>query len=147
MSILEDIRRDVFVASKEGRTDESDILKMAVAAIKNSEIEAGKELTDLEIEKILRKETKKITDSIEQYEKMGREDLLNKEKTQLEVLNKYLPQLLTPEEVKVVVNKKIQELGVTSIADMGKVMGAVMAEIGSKTDGNTVKNIVSELLK
>ncbi len=147
MSIVENIRKDMFTASKEGRVDESDILKMALAAIKNVEIETGKELPDAEIEKILRKETKKITDSIDQYEKMGRADLLEKEKGQLEVLNRYLPQLLSEEEVRVVVQNKIKELGVESIRDMGRVMGAVMSEVGSKTDGNTVKNIVSQILK
>lgn len=147
MSISENIRKDMFTASKEGRIDESDILKMALSAIKNAEIEIQKALTDDDIEKILRKETRKITDSIEQYTKMGREDLLNKEKAQLEVLNKYLPKLLTPEEVKEIVKKKVEELGTTSIKDMGRVMGAVMTEVGSKTDGNTVKNIVQEILK
>jgi len=137
----------MFTASKEGRIDEANILKMAIASIKNAEIEAGKELEDSEVEKILRKETKKISDAIEQYEKMGREDLLNTEKTQLEVLNRYLPQLLSTEEVTEVVKKKIAELGVSEMKDMGRVMGAVMAEVGSKTDGNTVKNIVSEILK
>ncbi len=147
MSISEDIRKDMFVASKEGRVDESNILKMAIASIKNAEIESGKELEDQEIEKILRKETKKISDAIEQYEKMGRTDLLNTEKAQLEVLNRYLPQLLSVEEVTEIVKKKIAELGVSEMRDMGRVMGAVMAEAGSRTDGNTVKNIVSGLLK
>lgn len=147
MSISENIRKDMFTASKEGRIDEANILKMAIASIKNAEIEAGKELEDSEVEKILRKETKKISDAIEQYEKMGREDLLNTEKAQLEVLNRYLPQLLSTEEVTEVVKKKIAELGVSEMKDMGRVMGAVMAEVGSKTDGNTVKNIVSEILK
>lgn len=147
MSISENIRKDMFTASKEGRADESNILKMALAAIKNSEIETGKELTDVEVEKILRKETRKITDSIDQYTKMGRDDLLVKEKAQLEILNKYLPKLLTEEEVRVVVKKKITELGISEMKDMGRLMGAVMAEVGSLTDGNTVKNIVSELLK
>ena len=147
MSISENIRKDMFIASKEGRVDESNILKMAIAAVKNAEIEAGKELEDSEVEKILRKETKKISDAIEQYEKMGREDLLSTEKAQLEVLNRYLPQLLSIEEVTEVVKKKIAELGVSEIRDMGRVMGAVMAEVGSRTDGNTVKNIVSGLLK
>ena len=147
MSISENIRKDMFIASKEGRVDESNILKMAIAAVKNAEIETGKELDDSEVEKILRKETKKIADAIEQYEKMGREDLLSTEKAQLEVLNKYLPQLLSIEEVTEVVRKKIAELGVSEMRDMGRVMGAVMAEVGSRTDGNTVKNIVSGLLK
>ena len=147
MSISENIRKDMFIASKEGRVDESNILKMAIAAVKNAEIETGKELDDSEIEKILRKETKKISDAIEQYEKMGREDLLSTEKAQLEVLNRYLPQLLSIEEVTEVVKKKMAELGVSEMRDMGRVMGAVMAEVGSRTDGNTVKNIVSGLLK
>jgi len=147
MSISENIRKDMFIASKEGRVDESNILKMAIAAVKNAEIETGKELEDPEVEKILRKETKKISDAIEQYEKMGREDLLSTEKAQLEVLNRYLPQLLSVEEVTEVVKKKVAELGVSEMRDMGRVMGAVMAEVGSRTGGNTVKNIVSGLLK
>jgi len=147
MSISENIRKDMFTASKEGRTDESDILKMALAAIKNAEIDFEKELTDEDVEKILRKEARKVTDAIDQYTKMGREDLLAKEKAQLEILDKYLPQLLTEEEVRVVVKNKIIELGITEMKDMGRLMGAVMAEIGSLTDGNTVKSIVSELLK
>lgn len=147
MSISENIRKDMFLASKEGRADESNILKMAMAAIKNVEIETQKELEDTEVEKILRKETKKISDSIVQYESMGRDDLLAREKTQLEVLNKYLPQLMTEEEVKKVVEQKIAQLGVQDMKDMGKVMGAVMSELGSKTDGNTVKTLVQEILQ
>ena len=147
MSISENIRKDMFTASKEGRTNESDILKMALAAIKNADIDFEKELTDEDVEKILRKEARKVTDAIDQYTKMGREDLLAKEKAQLEILDKYLPQLLTEEEVRVVVKNKIIELGITEMKDMGRLMGAVMAEIGSLTDGNTVKSIVSELLK
>jgi len=147
MSISENIRKDMFTASKEGRVDESDILKMALAAIKNAEIDTGKELEDSEVEKILRKEARKITDAIDQYTKMGREELLAKEKAQLEILDKYLPQLLTEDEVRVVVKNKITELGITEMKDMGRLMGAVMAEIGTLTDGNTVKNIVMEFLK
>jgi uncharacterized protein len=147
MSISENIRKDMFAVSKEGRVDESNILKMALAAIKNAEIESGKELEDSEVEKILRKEARKITDAIDQYTKMGREDLLAKEKAQLEILDKYLPQLLTEDEIRIVVKNKITELGISEMKDMGKLMGAVMGEVGSLADGNTVKNIVSELLK
>jgi hypothetical protein len=146
MSISEDIRQDMFTASKEGRVDESNILKMALAAIKNAEIEAEKELPDTDIERILRKETRKLTDAIDQYSKMGRKDLLAKENAQLEVLNRYLPKLLTEEEVRVIVKNKMVELGITEMKDMGRLMGAVMKEVDSLTDGNTVKNIVLELL-
>lgn len=146
MSIQETIRKDMFTASKEGRIDESEILKMVLAAIKNSEIEAQKELEDTEVEKVLRKETKKIADAIEMYEKMGREDLLSKEKSQLEVLNKYLPQMLSEEELTKIVKEIISDLNVSSIRDMGRVMGAVMSKVGSQADGNTVKNVVQSML-
>lgn len=146
MSIQETIRKDMFVASKDGRVDESEILKMALASIKNAEIEAQKELEAGEVEKILRKETKKITDAIEMYEKMGREDLLKKERSQLEVLNKYLPQLLSEEEIKNIAKEAVTTLNVSGIKDMGRVMGVVMSKVGSQADGNVVKSIVQSLL-
>jgi len=136
----------MFQASKDGDVNKSDILKMALASIKNAQIEVEEELSDTDIEKILRKEVKKVKDSIEQFEKMGREDLLSKEKSQLEVLESYLPELMGEDEVRKVVEKKIDELGAKDMKDMSKVMGVVMKELDGKTDGNTVKNIVQELL-
>ncbi len=146
MSLVDTLRKDMFQASKDGDVNKSDILKMALASIKNAQIEVEKELSDTDIEKILRKEVKKVKDSIEQFEKMGREDLLSKEKSQLEVLESYLPELMGEDEVRKVVEKKIDELGAKDMKDMGKVMGVVMKELDGKTDGNTVKNIVQELL-
>jgi len=146
MSLVDTLRKDMFQASKDGDVNKSDILKMALASIKNAQIEVEEELSDADVEKILRKEVKKVKDSIEQFEKMGREDLLSKEKSQLEVLESYLPELMSEEEVKKVVEKKIEELGANGMKDMGKVMGVVMKELDGKTDGNTVKNIVQELL-
>ncbi len=146
MSLVDSIRKDMFLASKEGFVEKSDILKMALASIKNAEIEKGDSLDDSEIEKILRKEVKKIKDSIEQFEKMGRVDLLEKEKKQLDVLNSYLPELLSDEEVENIVRRKVEELGVKDMREMGKVMGAVMQELNGKADGTVVRNIVQSLL-
>lgn len=146
MSLVDSIRKDMFLASKEGFVEKSDILKMALASIKNAEIEKGDSLDDSEIEKILRKEVKKIKDSIEQFEKMGREDLLEREKAQLEVLQSYIPELMSEEDVRTFVKGKIQELNVQDKRDMGRLMGAVMKEIGSKADGGIVKSVVDSLL-
>lgn len=146
MSLVETFRKDMFEGTRNHDTNRVDILKLSLASIKNTEIEKGEPLDDSEIVNVLRKEVKKIKDSIEQYEKMGREDLLQKEKSQLEVLNSYLPQLMTEEEVKIVVSKKIKELGVSDIKDMGKVIGAVMKELNGKTDGSVVKDAVQSLL-
>lgn len=146
MSLVDTIRKDMFKASKEGLKDKSEILKMVLASIQNAQKEAEEELKDVEVEKILRKEVKKIQDSIAQFKEMGRDDLLEKEELQLEVLEAYLPDLLGEEEIKQVVEKKIDEMKVESMRDMGKVMGAVMKELEGKADGNTVKDIVQELL-
>jgi len=146
MSLVDTIRKDMFQASKDGDKDRENILKMAIASVKNAEIEKGEELKKEEIQKILRKEVKKIKDSIEQFKEMGRDDLVAKEVVQLEVLQEYLPQPLSEKEVREVVEAKIKELGAEDMGDMGKVMGAAMKELEGKADGNTVKDIVQEIL-
>jgi hypothetical protein len=146
MSLTDTLRKDMFGAIKDGAKDESEILKMALASIKNAQIESDKELTDKDVQKILRSEVKKIKDSIEQFEKMKRDDLVAKEVIQLEVLQSYLPQPMSEDEVRKVVEAKIKELNAESMKDMGKVMGAVMKELEGKADGNTVKDIVQNIL-
>ena len=147
MSLVDTIRKDMFQASKEGNSTKADILKLALAEIKNEQIALGKEeLEENEVEKILRREVKKIVDSIEQFEKMQREDLVQREKAQLEVINEYLPELLGEDEVRKIVEQKVKEIGAVSVKDMSKIMGVVMKELDGKADGNTVKAIVLELL-
>ena len=131
---------------KSGEKDRNQTLKMLLATIKNAQIESEKELTDIEVEKILRKETKKIEDSIEQYQKMGRKDLVEKEQKDFKIINEYLPELMNKEDIEKLVEKKIEELKVSDIRDMGKIMGVVMKELEGKADGNTVKNIVQNKL-
>ena len=146
MSLTEDLRKDMFIFAKEGNTNASDILKMALASIKNVQLTQDNELTEQDIEKILRKEVKKIEDSISQFTQMGRTDLVGKETSQLEIIKKYLPELMSEEDIKVIINNKIKELNITGMSDMGKLMGAVMKETAGKADGNTVKNLVTQIL-
>lgn len=146
MSLTDTLRKDMFKAIKDGAKDESEILKMALASIKNAQVESEKELTDKDVQKILRGEVKKIKDSIEQFKKMQRDDLVAREVLQLEVLQSYLPQPMSEAEVRKVVQAKVKELNAESMRDMGKVMGAVMKELEGKADGNTVKNIVQDVL-
>ncbi|MDD4382109.1 MAG: GatB/YqeY domain-containing protein, partial [Candidatus Dojkabacteria bacterium] len=89
MSLTDTIRKDMFMYTKDRNGNAADILKMALASIKNAEIEKEEPLTEEEIIKILRKEVKKIEDSIVQFEHMGRQDLLDKEKSQLEIIKAY----------------------------------------------------------
>lgn len=147
MSLLETLRKDMILATKEKNVSKMDILKMALATLRNEEIAQGKELTDQEVEKVLRKEVKKIEESIEQFSYMGRDDLVKKEKEQLGYLEEYLPELMSEEEVEKIVKGKIEEVGAQGMSDMGKVMGIVMKEISGKADGNLVKQIVQKHLQ
>lgn len=147
MSLIETLRKDMFSATKEGNTEKVDILKMAMASIKNAQVASEEELSDTDMEKILRKEVKKIEDSIVQYTQMGREDLLQREKHQLEVLQEYLPEQMSEEEIEKVVKSKIDELKPNGMQDMGKVMGIVMKELGGNADGNTVREMVQKHLQ
>ena len=146
MSLTDDLRKDMFTFSKEGNTNASDILKMALASIKNAQIAQDSEMTAQDEERILRKEVKKIEDSIAQFTLMERTDLVEKEKSQLEILQKYLPELMSEEDIKTIINNKIKELDISSMNDMGKLIGAVMKETAGKADGNTVKNLVTQIL-
>lgn len=146
MSLQEQIRKDMLTALKSGNKERSQTLKMLLATLKNAQIESKEELKEKEVEKIVRKEAKKIEDSIEQYGKMGREDLVKKEKQDLEIIEEYLPELMGDKEIGKIVEKKIAELNAIDMRDMGKVMGAVMKEVDGKADGNTVKNIVQSML-
>lgn len=146
MSLIDQIRKDMFEASKKGRSFESDILKMAIASVKNEEVKKSESLENAEVERILRTEVKKIKDSISQYEDMGRNDLAEEEKKQLAVLEKYLPELMSEEEVKKVVEAKAFEMGISSVSDTGKLMGIVMKDLSGKADGAIVRQIVQEIL-
>lgn len=146
MSLLETLRQDMISATKAGDVHKVGILKIALSSIKNEQIASESELKDADIEKILRKEVRKIEDSIFQYEKMGREDLVSSEKADFEVINSYLPKLMSDEKIKEVVVATISEIGATDKTQMGRVMGMVMKELNGKADGNTVKNIVEQLL-
>jgi len=146
MSLLEDIRKDMFSASKAGNTSESEILKMVLAVVKNEEISKGDKLSEDEIVKVLRKESKKIQDSINEFTKMNRNDLVEKEKSQLEVLERYLPGLLDESKVRELVKKAIEISKAQDMRDMGKVMGIAMKELNGQADGNKVREIVQELL-
>ncbi len=146
MSLTQNIRKDMFEASKAGNSVHADILKMVLADIKNEEISLEKELTDEDVLKVMRKQEKKIQDSISEFTKMNRQDLIDKETEQLNIIKKYLPDLMSEEDITKVVIKIIGDSGVSGLQSMGLVMGNVMKELNGKADGNTVKNIVQRLL-
>ena len=147
MSLLENIRKDMLDASKQGDDITVDILKLVIADIRNEQIALDKELTDEDVLKVLRKQEKKIKDSIEQYTKMERDDLVSRESAQLKVIEKYLPSLMSEEEITKIVSRVIAGSKASGIQSMGLVMGSVMKELNGKADGNLVKDVVGKLLQ
>jgi len=121
-------------------------LRLLSSSIKYKEIEERKPLDDEAVLSVLATAAKQRRESIEQYEKAGRQDLADKEKAELAVIQGYMPTQLGPDEVRAVVAEAIAETGAAGAKDMGKVMKALMPKVKGKADGKLVNEIVKELL-
>lgn len=149
MSNLQDqIKKDLITSLKEKNEAKVSVLRMLQAAIKNKEIEIKKRegLSDEEIQQVVVSEVKKRNDSIESYKAGGRDELVEKEKKEIEVLKNYMPEQVSEEEITKIVEKAISDIGASSPQDMGKVMGKAMEVLKGKADGNVVSKIVKEKL-
>lgn len=125
------------------------VLRMLISAIGYYEIQkggAGYEATDEDVLSIVRKEVKQHKDSIEQFSDAGRKDLVDKETKEIIILLGYLPAQMSEEEIEKLVKQTIKKTGAASMADMGKVMGALMPQVKDKADGALVSKIVKEEL-
>ena len=125
------------------------VLRMLKSALKYTAIEksgAEAELSDAEAAQVIRKQAKQRQDSIESFEKGGRAELAAKEKKELSILNAYLPQAMSADELSKVVRETIAELGATSKAQMGAVMKALQAKVAGRTDGKTLSQEVTRQL-
>lgn len=146
MSLIDRIKKDTFIALKEKDQDKAGILQIVSAELKNEEIEKG-DLSEEQQVAVVRSQVKKLNDSIEQFKKGGRRDLADRDMRQKEILEKYLPSLMSTDEIKSIVSEVISETGAKSMSDMGKVMGAVMPQLKGKADGSDVKAVVEESLR
>lgn len=125
------------------------VLRMLLSAINYYEIQkggAGYEATDEDVLAVVQKEVKQRKDSIEQFTAGNRKDLADKETGELKLLENYLPEQMSEEEIKKLVDEAIAQTGASSPADMGKVMGALMPKTKGKADGGLVSKIVKEKL-
>jgi uncharacterized protein YqeY len=147
MSLKQQIISDLTSSMKAQDAPRTSTLRMVKAAVMNREIEKGGELDDEEMSKLLRSLVKQRRDSVEQYEKGGRQELADKEKTEIEVIEDYLPQAASKPDIESAVTAAISETGASSMKDMGKVMKAVQAALaGKNADGRTVSEIVKAKL-
>ena len=147
MSLREQIIADLTAAMKAKDAARTSTLRMLKAAIVNRQIEKGGELDEEELMKLLRSQAKQRRDSVEQFEKGGRQDLADKELAEIAVIEAYLPQAASQEQIDKAVAAAIAETGATSMKEMGAVMKAVMPRLaGKNADGRVVSEIVKKKL-
>lgn len=146
MTLTEQLTKDMIEAAKSNQPQVRDTLRLVKTAVKNSEINKGHELSDEEVIEVIAKEVKQRQESINSFTAGGRPELAEKEQQEIDILKKYLPEQLSEEEVQQLVNEAIQSTGATTIAEMGKVMGALMPKTKGRADGNLVSRLVREKL-
>lgn len=148
MSLKEQILEDIKLAMKDRDSDKVSALRMVHSALKNKEIEVRpNELTDEDTIGVLKKLSKQRKDSIEQFQKAGRDDLVEKEQKELSVLEKYLPEQMNEDQITQIVEDCIKEVGAVSMKDMGKVMQAVTTQTQGAADNKLVSQIVKTKLQ
>lgn len=146
MSLKERLQEDLKLAMKEKDTIKKNSVQMARSAVLQIEKDNRITLDDDGIIEVIAKEVKKRKDSLPDYEKSGRQDLIDNLKAEIEVLMQYLPQQLTESEVEELVNEAVKETGASSSRDMGKVMQAVMPKVKGRADGKLINQIVKRIL-
>ena len=147
MTLGERIQADLKEAMKAQNTIVRDTLRLVTSELKNRRIELGKDLTEADELAVLARCVKQRRDSVEQYEKAGREELAAQERAEIAVIEGYLPAQLGDDEVRAAVQAAIEESGATSMKDMGAVMKVLMAKHKGQIEGKTAQRFVGELLK
>ena len=137
----------MYSAMKADQKVKANILRSLLAALKKVEIEIKNPLSEDQFLVVVKKMVKQLKESIEVYSKAGREELAEKEKSELEIIQVYLPEQLSEEETIELVEAVISEISAESISDMGKVMSMVMHKSGGKVDGGIANRIAKELLQ
>ena len=148
MNLYEKLDSDVKIALKEGNALKVSVLRMVLSTIKTLQIEKNiKSLDDDSVIQILQRHAKQHRESIDQFGKGGRQDLVDKEKSELKILDEYLPKQMTEDDLMVLVKLAITETGAVMKSDTGKVMKVVMEKVKGKADGKTINRLVGGLLK
>lgn len=144
--LKEKLLEDLKISMKEKKVIRKNVIQMIRASILQKEKDNQIELNDDQILEIIAKEAKTRKDSLEDYEKSGREDLIQVIKEEIKITEEYLPKQLTKDELEVIIQNIINKLGATSMKNMGSIMKEAKAEIGTRSDGKTINEVVKKLL-
>ena len=151
MSLKEQLRHDLREALRAGSDKRKRVIRLALAEITNAEVEHGiqsgeTELAENEILAVVQKQAKQRREAIEELEQADRPDLLGEEREELAILEEYLPEQLSRDEIADEARRVIEEVNATSMKDMGPVMGQLMSKLRGRADGHVVNEVVRELL-
>ncbi|PCI19872.1 glutamyl-tRNA amidotransferase [Candidatus Wolfebacteria bacterium] len=149
MTLHEDIKKEMIVAMKAKEAVKLEVLRGLLAAFINELVSNKRKpdeiLPDEDVLKVIQRLAKQRKDSIEQFKSGGREDLVVEEEKELEVLNEYLPEMMSIEEITKIITAKKEELGIDDVSKKGVLMGALMKDLKGKADGGDVKQVVDSL--
>jgi len=146
MSIKEKLRDELTAALRAGDAQRKTTLRMALASIKNAEVEARGELKEGLVLNLIQKEVKARQETIEGAQQANRPDLISKAEEEIAILNEFLPEQLSEEELRTLVQEAIEESGASSMTEIGAIMGVLMPKIRGKADGKQANQIVRDLL-
>ena len=147
MTHFEKIQEDMYSAMKSGEKEKANTLRTVISKLKDKQIEKRDDLSEEEEIKILQTLVKQRKESIELYEKGGRNELVAIEKQEMDIINSYLPKMMSDDAIKDIIKNVINMTGSSSMSDMGKVMPKVMQQGKGLIDGKTAQKLVSEMLK
>lgn len=147
MSLLSRLNDDMKTAMKAKDKESLQVIRMIKSSIQNEQIKEGNDLTEDEELTVLSREMKQRRDSLHEFEEAGRDDLAEKVKSEIVIVEKYMPEQLSEDDIRQLVQEAITQTGASSVKEFGKVMGAIMPKVKGKADGNQVNAIVKELLQ
>lgn len=147
MSLKEQLRADMAAAMRAGNNEKRDVLRMLLAAVKQVEVDEQVELDDAGVQAVITKQAKQRRESIADYEKAGRAQLIAQEQQELAIIESYLPEMMSREEIEAVAAEVIAEVGAADVKAMGQVMGRLMPRLQGKADGRLISEVVRTLLQ
>jgi uncharacterized protein YqeY len=146
MDLKERLQADINASMRSGETQRRDVLRMVMAAVKQTEVDSRRSLDDAGVQDVLRKQIKQRQESIADFTKAGRQADVEREMAEIVIIEFYLPQMMSREEIEMLAQAAIADLGVTDAKGMGQVMSRLMPHVKGRADGRLVNDVVRSLL-